>query len=255
MRVEISAVSAGFGARLVLEEVSLGLEPGSVTVVLGPNGAGKSTLVRVVAGLLRPRSGTVTFGELDLTGAARSEVARRVALVPQRSEIPEGFTVRAIVSMGRAPHQDRWQSLRPDDRRVVAEALAACELEALAERPFEALSGGEQQRVQLARALAQTTPVLLLDEAAAHLDVRHAVALHRRVRDLVRERGLACLAAMHDLNAAARFGDRVLLLREGRVVALGTPDEVMTAELLERTFGVAIEVGRRPDGRPMFSAA
>jgi iron complex transport system ATP-binding protein len=255
MRIEVVAASAGYGERAALTDVSFAVGSGTVTVVLGANGAGKSTLVRLLAGLVPPRSGSVAVGGLDVGAASRRELARAVALVPQRVEVPVGFTVREVVAMGRAPHQDGWHRVTDVDRGLIQESLESCDLKVLADRPLDTLSGGEQQRVHVARALAQAAPVLLLDEAAANLDIRQSAAQGRLVRRLVQERRLVCVAAMHDLNAAARLADRVLLLREGRTVAEGPPGEVMTAELLERTFGVPVQIARRDDGSPMFSAA
>jgi iron complex transport system ATP-binding protein len=252
--VALRTVGVSYEGRAVLADVSLELSSGTLTAVLGANGAGKSTLLRAIAGLV-PFEGSVCLGEASAVTLERRERARRVAFLPQRCEIAAGFTVSEVVAMGRAPHQDAWHQPSPDDTRVVAEALATCELGALSDRTFEALSGGEQQRVQLARVLAQGAPVLLLDEPASQLDLRHASSCHDLLRRLVAERGLTCAVAMHDLTAAARLADRVLLLGAGRVLAYGAPDEVMTGELLERAFGSPVEVARAPDGRPMFSAA
>ncbi len=218
-----------------LAGVSLRLERGQLCAVLGPNGAGKSTLIRLVAGLVKPAAGQVrVFGEPP-------PCPRAVAVVPQRSEVVFGFTVREVVAMGRVPHQGRLMRETRQDREAVAAALAGCQLEALADRPVEALSGGEQKRVHVARALAQQAPVLLLDEATAHLDIRHASELQALIVRQVREAGLACLFTTHDLHAAAQLAERVVLLRDGRLVAAGTPAETMTAERLEATFGIAVD--------------
>ena len=255
VRVEIVSARAGYGAREAVVDVSFVVEPGTVTVVLGPNGAGKSTLVRLIAGLVPLRSGSVKVGGLDVDRATRMQLASRVALVPQRTDGPVEFTVREVVSMGRAPHQRGWHRSSAEDERMVGEILDSCELLPLVQRPLADLSGGERQRVHVARALAQATPVLLLDEAAAHLDIRHSAAIHRLVRDHVVTRGLACVAAMHDFDAAARLADRVLLLSNGRVMAEGPVDLVMTPALLQQTFGVPVERHRRADGALTFSAA
>ncbi|MBM4373451.1 MAG: ABC transporter ATP-binding protein [Deltaproteobacteria bacterium] len=254
MEVSLRTVGVSYGGRAVLADVSLELSGGALTAILGPNGSGKSTLLRAIAGLV-PIEGGLSLGERSVEGLDRRERARCVAFLPQRGEIPAGFTVAEVVAMGRAPHQDAWHRPGPDDARAVAEALAACELSALADRGFEALSGGEQQRAHLARVLAQGAPVLLLDEPTSQLDLRHARACHELLRRCVDERGLTCVVAMHDLTAAARFADQVVLLDAGRVLASGAPDEVMTGDLLGRAFGSPIEVARGPDGRPMFSAA
>lgn len=253
--VLLESVHAWHGSTPALLDVGLTLEAGRLTVLLGPNGSGKSTLLRLVAGLAPVRSGTVEVGGAAVSSLPRRELARRVAFVPQHSEVPTGFTVREVVAMGRAPHQGTWLQNAPSDLEIVTETLVFCELDALADRPVETLSGGERQRVHIARALAQAAPILLLDEAAASLDVRHARACHELVSRLVRERRLACLAAMHDLTAAARYADRVVLLSKGKLVAQGPTEEVMTSALLGRAFGVSVTVSEASDGRRMFSAS
>lgn len=253
--VLLESVCASHGAHPALVDVRFAVEPGTLTVVLGPNGSGKSTLLRVVAGLGPTVTGRVCVAGDEVSALSRRELAKRVAFVPQTSDVPVGFTVREVVAMGRAPHQGAWLQAGPDDAQVIEETLGSCELERIADRPIEALSGGERQRVHIARALAQAAPVLLLDEAAAHLDIRHARACHELVRRLVRERRLACLAAMHDLAAAGRYADRVVLLSEGKLLAEGPTDEVMSASLLEQAFGVAVTISDAGDGRRTFSAS
>jgi iron complex transport system ATP-binding protein len=241
--VRLDRVSAGYGAENVLEDVSLNVRRGELCAVLGPNGAGKSTLVRLLSGALRPRRGAVILGGEDLAGLDRQAIARKVAVVPQSVEVALGFTVREVVAMGRAPHQGAWMVADAYDREAVDRALEACALGALASRPVAELSGGEQKRVAIARALAQESPILLLDEAVAHLDVRHAIELHELVRRELSRRELACVAVLHDLNAAARYADRVALLKGGRIVAEGTVPEVMTYRKLRDVFETDLYVG------------
>ena len=241
--VELDRVSAGYGGEDVLREVSLRVEGGQLCVILGPNGAGKSTLVRLLSGALPPRVGRVVLGGDDIAGLDRRAIARRVAVVPQSVEVALGFSVREVVAMGRAPHQGAWMSASAADDAAVDRAVEACELGALAGRPVAALSGGEQKRVAIARALAQEAPILLLDEAAAHLDVRHSIAVHELLRRELSRRDLACIAVLHDLNAAARYADRVALLKDGRLVAEGTVPEVMTYRRLRDVFETDLYVG------------
>ena len=241
--VELSGVSAGYGEADVLREVSLSVQAGQLCVVLGPNGAGKSTLVKVLSGALRPRRGTVMLAGHDLGKLDRQAIARQVAVVPQAVEVALGFSVREVVMMGRAPHQGAWMHARSADHEAVERAIEACELGDLAERPVAALSGGEQKRVAIARALAQEAPVLVLDEASAHLDVRHTIVVHELVRRELERRELACVAVLHDLNAAARYADRVALIQAGRVVAEGTVPEVMTYRRLTEVFETELYVG------------
>ena len=269
MPLELNGVWATYGPRsepsdheeaYPLTDIDLTLTEGELCAVLGPNGAGKSTLTKVISGVLPTARGEVMlFGE-NAVELDRQQVARRVAVVPQRSEVALGFTVREVVAMGRAPHQGTWQRPTQADAEVVERCLSRCELSPFADRPVAELSGGEQKRVHIARALAQQAPILLLDEAAAHLDVRHAVALYELVRSEVNARGLACLAVMHDLNAAAAHADRIVLLKNGRLVADGPVEQVMTAGRLSKTFDVEIHAGLaagapQVDGRRYFLPA
>jgi iron complex transport system ATP-binding protein len=241
--VELERVTAGYASGDVVRDVSFGVRPGELCAVLGPNGAGKSTIARLVAGLLRPREGAIRVLGRGLAGLDRREIARAVAVVPQSTAAAAGFTVREVVMMGRAPHQGPWMRASRADHEATERALDTCELAPLATRRVEHLSGGELQRVAVARALAQDTPILVLDEAGAHLDVRHAVELYERVRAEVASRGLACLVVLHDLNLAAEYADRVALLQDGRLAAYGTIEEVMTYRKLKEAFGTELYVG------------
>jgi iron complex transport system ATP-binding protein len=252
--VELRGVTAGYpGGADALRDVTLAVRPGELCAVLGPNGAGKSTLVRLLSGALRPRRGTVTLLGDDLLSLDRPAVARRIAVVPQAVEVALGFSVEEVVMMGRAPHQGAWMRSSPADHRAVARALEACSLGPFAGRPVAHLSGGEQKRVAIARALAQEAPVLLLDEAAAHLDLRHAIEVYELLRREIADRGIACLAVLHDLNAAARYADRVALLDRGELRASGPVAEVMTRSRLEEVFETELHVGESDfDGARYF---
>lgn len=246
----LRSVTAGYGAqgpadaaRPRLREVDLTLHGGELVCVLGPNGAGKTTLVRVASGLLAPSSGEVLLDGAPIGARSRAEVARRLAVVEQMQEPAHGFTVREVVTMGRAPHQGGWMRATAEDGRVVEDALARCDVAALADRPAYALSGGEQKRVAIARALAQEPKVLLLDEPGAFLDVRHQLDLYELLAAEVKARGLACLVVMHDLNLAAQFADRVVLMKDGRVVAAGRIEDVMTWRTLKETFDADLYCG------------
>jgi iron complex transport system ATP-binding protein len=241
--VRLTGVSAGYSAQNVLDGLSLTVRRGELCAVLGPNGAGKSTLVRLLAGALRPRQGTVVLGGEDLAALDRQAIARKVAVVPQSAEVALGFTVREVVAMGRAPHQGAWMQATARDREAIDRAMEACALQDLAARPVAELSGGEQKRAAIARALAQEAPILVLDEAVAHLDVRHAIDLHELVRRELALRELTCVAVLHDLNAAARYADHVALLKGGRIVAEGTVPEVMTYRKLRDVFETDLYVG------------
>jgi iron complex transport system ATP-binding protein len=190
----------------------------------------------------------VTAGEVRLLGAdvatlARSQVARGLAVVEQQQELAMGFTVREVVAMGRAPHQGAWMRPTERDDAIIGEALVRCDLVTLADRPAHALSGGEQKRVAIARALVQEPKVLLLDEPGAFLDVKHQLDLYELLAGEGKGRELACLIGMHDLNVAAQFADRVVLMKNGRVVAAGSVDEVMTWKTLKETFDADLYCG------------
>lgn len=239
----VTASYDGTADRAQLCDVDLSVHAGELVCVLGPNGAGKSTLIRVASGLLAPRAGDVRiFGE-PLASRSRAEIAKSLAVVEQASTSAFGFSVREVVRMGRAPHQGAWMRENEKDERIIDDALRRCELVALADRPAHALSGGEQKRVAVARALVQEPKILLLDEPGAFLDVRHQVELYELLASEVKERELACLVVMHDLNIAAQFADRVVLVKAGRIVAAGPVDDVMTWRTLKETFDADLYCG------------
>ncbi len=242
---DVSAVyfqAPGHGNAEPLSRVSLRVARGDLWCVLGPNGAGKSTLLRVMAGTLAPVRGTVTLLGEPLQSWDRPRIARKVAVVPQTSEVAFGYSVRDVVMMGRAPHQSAWMRPSDEDRAAVEEALARCDLAELSSRRADELSGGEQKRVAIARALAQKPEVLLLDEPGAFLDVKHQVMLYDLL-DEARKDGMACVVVMHDLNVAAQYATRVALMKRGRLVAVGTVNEVMTYTRLKETFDADLYCG------------
>jgi len=250
MALETTAVFARYPAGAdVLSDISIDLGRGEMLVVIGPNGAGKSTLIRLLSGTLLPRSGAARLFGQDLRRLARKQVARRLAVVPQNAAVAHGFRVYDVVMMGRSPHQGALSWPSSADRSAVAEAMDGAGIADLAARRVDELSGGEQKLVAVARALAQRPDVLLLDEASAHLDPRHAADVCELVVAEVKKRKMACVATMHDLNLAAAYADRVLLLKNGRVAGLGSVDEVMTADRLEEAFAAALRVGTDECGR------
>ena len=239
--VELTSVSVGYGARVVLTDVDLAVSAGDVVAILGPNGAGKTTLLRAIAGTVPTRAGTITLQGAPLSSLDREAIARTIAVVPQEAPIVEGFTVREIVMMGRAPHQGRWLRASSHDDQVVSHALERCAVVDLQDRPFSALSGGERKRVMIAQALAQEPALLLLDEPSAFLDLGHAIDVFALVAQEA-ARGLAVIANVHDFSLAARYATRAAVLVEGRVLAAGPTREVLTAEVLGRAFGVPLSV-------------
>jgi iron complex transport system ATP-binding protein len=242
-------VTAGYGDRTVLRECSFAVSSGELVAVVGPNGAGKSTLLRVLAGLLRATSGAVALDDRDLGTFSRSEIARRIAVVPQIFDTLFPFTVREVVSLGRTARLGALGRASAEDVAAVERAIADLELGALASRRIDRLSGGERQRAVLAMALAQETEVLLLDEPTVHLDPGHQLATLELLGDLGRRRRLAVCAVLHDLNLASAFGSRVVAMAAGRIVREGAPIEVIRPELIAAVFGTGLEVVTR-DGHP-----
>ncbi len=249
MSFVLESVTARYpgAAEPALREVSLRVREGGHTAVLGPNGAGKSTLLRVLLGLIRPESGQARLDGRPTASFRRREMARRAALVAAGEEFAFPLGVRELVALGRTPHLAAWAGLEGRDRVVVDAALRDLDLERLADRSVSRLSAGELQRVRLARALAQETPILLLDEPTAHLDLAHEVEIFERVSQLIDEKSLTVVTVTHNMNLASRYADRVLLLSGGRVTAEGAPSEVLDGERIERTFGCPVRVEPRGD--------
>ena len=225
--------------------VSLAISPGKLLAVVGPNGAGKTTLMKLLSGSLPPQEGDVTLDDRPLSGLADRERALAIAVVPQSESSPFPVTVREMVGMGRYAHLGPWERSGARDRTVVDRAMAQCAVAEFADRQLGQLSGGEQQRARIARALAQEAPVLLLDEPTAGLDLRYRMELFHLLRQL-RAAGLGVLVITHDLNLAARFADRLLLLDRGRALARGTPDEVLARASLETVYQWPLRVVPHP---------
>ncbi|MGI6856306.1 ABC transporter ATP-binding protein [Mesorhizobium sp. 1B3] len=236
--------------RPIIENVGFDIPAGTVTAIVGPNGAGKSTLLRCLYRHHRPIAGTILLDGRDIWSVGARAVARKVAVVLQETPTDFPFTVREVVETGRTPHQAGPFSWKAPDRLKVEEALDRFELTALADRAFAFLSGGEKQRVMLARAIVQEPGLIILDEPTNHLDIRHQLEILRDLRRL----DATVIATMHDLNLAAAIADGVLVLQGGKMLGFGPPDMVLTPELVRRAFEVETTVDRHPhDGRPRFS--
>ena len=248
------AVTAGYGERTVLHASTLSVGRGEVVAIVGPNGAGKSTLLRVLAGLLRPSSGAVRIDGVDVATLGRTQLARRIAVVPQIFDTLFPFSVREVVALGRTARLGMFGGASQTDAAAVERAIADLGLGDLAPRRIDRLSGGERQRGVLAMALAQEADVLLLDEPTVHLDPAHQVAMLRLIRELACARGLAVAAVLHDLNLAASMATRIVVIADGRVVCDAAPETVISAELIRDVFGPGLSVGRH-DGRPVVLPA
>lgn len=239
--IDARALCFRYAQKLVVEDVSVALAPGEMLGVIGPNGSGKSTLLRLLSGVLQPSRGEIRVHDRPLTGYGRRELGRAIAVVPQDTLIEFPFSVTEVVLMGRSPHLGGFAFEGDRDLEVARAAMARAGVLELADRSIHELSGGERQRVVLARALAQEADILLLDEPGAFLDIRHAVEIYDLLHDLQGE-GKSVLTVLHDLNLAALYCDRVVLLKAGRVVRAGTPVEVITYRTLVEVYETEVYV-------------
>ena len=243
--IDAQAILFSVEAKRLLDRVDLRAERGQFVGLIGPNGAGKSTLLRAIANVLSYQEGTVSLQGVDLQSLSARKVAELLALVPQIAPYTQGFTTFELVLMGRYPRLGRFQVEGRADDRIASDAMQLTETGQFASRMLETLSGGERQRVFLARALAQQPRVLLLDEPTSNLDILHQLKILTLVRELVDD-GLTAIAAIHDLNLAARYCDRLVLLTNGSVLTDGSPQEVLSPETVESAFGVKSAVYREP---------
>ncbi len=256
MRLEARGVSAGYHSADVLHAISLHLDAGELVGLIGPNGSGKSTLLRVLTHALPARTGEVLLDGRPVSSFRARERARHIAFVPQTEPALFDFTAWEVVLMGRYAHVAGLAGEKEQDFEAARQAMQEADVSHLALRPITALSGGEHRRVLIARALAQQAPVLLLDEPTAHLDLSHQSRLLTVLRELVERDGTAVLAALHDLNLAAEFCDRLILLQNGRIAAEGAPGEVLQEAVLAEVYGAGLRVACRPDaGRPIVLPA
>lgn len=247
MNLEIRELTITYGEKIALSNISLSVVPGEVLALIGPNGAGKSTLIRGISGILPIKSGQAFYGGQSLSTFSNAERARILGMVPQARQLGGAFTVEQTVMLGRTAHMGWLGQAHPEDETAVRWAMQQTGVIDLAARRNAALSGGEQQRVLLARALAGRTPVLLLDEPTNHLDLQHQIKFLSLVRSLARRENLVVLMAMHDLNQVATFADRVALLVDGVLAALGAAEQVLTAKNIEAAYRTPVEVIRHPE--------
>jgi iron complex transport system ATP-binding protein len=248
-----SNITFRVGSKVLVSDISASFEPGALHLIVGPNGAGKSTLVKVLARLLRPQQGKVEYEGADVSAASEAELAKRRAVLSQAIEIAFPLTVREVVMMGRYPHFSGRPG--PADERIVDEVMQHFDVVEFADRYYQTLSGGERQRVNFARVLGQlwrddavdACRYLFLDEPLTFLDIRHQIDFMKRIRSFTKGGEVVTVGVVHDLNLAARFADQILMLNGGRLVAHGTPAEVLTTERIEQVFGVSPTMVQTPD--------
>ena len=248
--ISISRVSFGYDGKPVLRGISTEIRAGERVAILGPNGVGKTTLLKLLSGTPTPSQGSILLDGRALPTIARRDLARKIAVVPQDLPIPFAFTAREIVELGRTPHLGMLRGFRAHDRQAVEQAMQLTDTVGLGDRIITELSGGERQRVIIAMALAQEPQILLLDEPTHLLDITRQAEVLDLVTELNRDQGLTVVAAIHDLNLAGAYFTRLIILHQGMVLAEGTPEAVLRADIVEKAYGGPVEIVRPGNGNP-----
>ncbi|UCE21946.1 MAG: ABC transporter ATP-binding protein [Candidatus Aminicenantes bacterium] len=240
--LEVNKLSAGYENGLVIQDISFSLKKGEFLSILGKNGSGKSTLIKALQGLLKNVSGRVSVNGSDVFSQSVRQLAKQISYVPQIFSSSFEFSVAETVLMGRYAHQRRWESSSADDSKIIEEVMTLTQIENLREKKVAHLSGGERQRVFIARALAQDTPLLFLDEPSSHLDINYQVEIYQILKRLQEEKGKTILTTEHNINLAIPYSQKIMFLKDGRVQALGPPDELVTKKNIMEVFAAAVEI-------------
>jgi iron complex transport system ATP-binding protein len=250
--IETKALDIAYDEDLIVKALTMEIPHKKITSIIGPNGCGKSTVLKAVGRILKPRGGIVYLNGEDIRRLPTKETAKRMAILPQTPTAPGGLTVSELVAYGRFPHQRGFGRITEEDKNIIRWALEVTKLSELEERPVDTLSGGQRQRVWIAMALAQQTDLILLDEPTTYLDLAHQLEILSLLFDLNRNQDCTIVMVLHDLNLAARFSDYMIAIRGGAIVSYGTPEYVMTGEILKQTFNIDAEVVTEPrTGRPV----
>ncbi len=242
-------LQGGYGDKSIVEQITLALHQGEWLSILGANGSGKSTLLRLFGRILTPQKGVIWLSGRDIHTLSPTDVARKLALLPQQQVLPSGLTVYQLVSLGRSPHQPWWQwDLTTDDRQQIEQALVWTDIAQFRHEPVTNLSGGQRQRAFLALALAQQPRVLLLDEPTTYLDIHYQLQLLELLKQLNHQEDLAIITVLHDINLAARYSDRLAFMREGKLWAIGPISEILTPDIVNQVFDVDVAILDTPVG-------
>jgi iron complex transport system ATP-binding protein len=240
--LEVNKLSAGYENSYVIQDISFSLKKGEFLSILGKNGSGKSTLIKALQGLLKNVSGRISVNGHDVFSLSVRQLAKKISYVPQIFSSSFEFNVAETVLMGRYAHQSRWESSSHDDSRIIEEVMTLTQIDHLREKKVAHLSGGERQRVFIARALAQDTPLLFLDEPSSHLDINYQVEIYQILKCLQEEKGKTILTTEHNINLAIPYSQKIMFLKDGRVQALGPPDELVTKKNIMEVFAAAVEI-------------
>ncbi|MEM5815813.1 MAG: ABC transporter ATP-binding protein [Candidatus Aenigmatarchaeota archaeon] len=240
--IQINDLSFSYdNSRTFIENLNVLIPDGKVTSIIGPNGSGKSTLLNLISGVIKPNNGTVIIDGTDIFRTKRKEIAKKLSIVFQNNNAPEDVTVKELVSLGRNPHKKYFEQLNEHDLKIIDWAMAATKVIHLAEKPISKISGGERQRAWLAVGLAQSSTYLLLDEPTTYLDIRHQIEILNLVRKINHECNLTIVMVLHDINQAIKYSDTVIVMNKGKIIAYGSPTEVITSDLLLDVYGVKAE--------------
>lgn len=245
-RLQAKNLRLAYGDRAIVDELSVDIPNGKITVIIGPNACGKSTLLKALARLLKPSQGSVILDGKAIHQMGTKQVAKRLGLLPQTPIAPEGIYVTDLVARGRTPHHTLFQHWSDEDEQAVLDALEATGTLELADRRIDELSGGQRQRVWIAVALAQQTGILLLDEPTTYLDLKHQIEVLNLVKRLNKRDGRTIVIVLHDLNLACRYADHMIAMRDGQILAKGTPEQVITPQTVEKVFDLACEIVADP---------
>lgn len=251
MILSVKDLSFNYPHRAILKDISFSITVGEFMGIIGPNGSGKTTLIKNIAGFLAARGRIVVAGE-PLSALSRKDLAKKIGVVPQRSQLKGEFTVQEVVEMGRYAYQKYWRRSLPEDEGIIDEVLRTLNILEFKERKIGQLSGGEFQKVIIARALAQKPDLLILDEATSNLDINHTIEIFQLVRGIAGQKGLAVIAIIHDLNMAAQFCDRIMVLKNGQLIKIGNPEEIFKPNLLYKIFGLKARIFHDPENKRPF---